>query len=378
MSETREIQPHEDQELTALAYSPCGSLIAIGDESGAVLLSTVSLAETQAKLQLAEEEEVTAISTAASAAFGEQVLAVANAEGKLRLMRAQTAEVLREIVDNGGILTVAFSFDGGLLASGGHGGVVVREAGNEVRSVALESEGEDMLTSNFGASAAGPLIALTAAGKLRVVGARNGELLLDKSVEDLVGGERAVDHVTDIALSPSGSLVALAVATEDDEGDTKCEVLLIDLTSGAVVHRVDSGESDPLRIAFSHRGDAIAFGTDEGALRLSSTEPASEPHPRDETLNSDDWIRCVSWSSKDEKIACGDDTGVVKAREPARPLGAPIGALAATALDRLHRFGHRVACPFTCARESLWRSLRKRWPQAAPHRPRSHATRCSI
>ena len=70
MSETREIQPHEDQELTALAYSPCGSLIAIGDESGAVLLSTVSLAETQAKLQLAEEEEVTAISTAASAAFG--------------------------------------------------------------------------------------------------------------------------------------------------------------------------------------------------------------------------------------------------------------------------------------------------------------------
>ena len=144
-----------------------------------------------------------------------------------------------------------------------------------------------------------------------MVDARSGELQLDKSLEDVVGGEGEVTHV---ALSPSGSLVALAAETEDEDGDSKYEVLLVDSRSGAVVHRVDSGGSDPLQMAFSHSSEVLAFGTTDGVLRLSCVQPARESHPSDEKLRSNDWIRCVSWSSTDQSVACGDDDGRVKVR----------------------------------------------------------------
>ena len=109
LSEVREIQPNGENELTTHACSPCGSFIATGDDDGGVTLTTVSLAETQSKYDLEDEEEVTALSHATPSG-GEPVLACATSEGRVRLLNASTAALINELTDPGAVSSVCAGF----------------------------------------------------------------------------------------------------------------------------------------------------------------------------------------------------------------------------------------------------------------------------
>lgn len=89
LTEVREVQPNGEVELTTHAFSPCGSFVATGDEEGGVTISTISLADTQSKFTLGDDEEVTALSHATPPG-GEPVLACATSEGRVRLLNAST------------------------------------------------------------------------------------------------------------------------------------------------------------------------------------------------------------------------------------------------------------------------------------------------
>eukprot|EP00966_Prymnesium_polylepis_P156030 3605074-Prymnesium_polylepis.1 len=173
-----------------------------------------------------------------------------------------------------------------------------------------------MLASNFASTTEGRYdFAFLVDGRLRMVDARSGDIRLNQSLDDMIG----VSSASEMCLSLDDTLVALVVESEDDD-DMVYKIYLIDACVGDLLHEFSNDDNEILDIAFSNNGQMLAFGTNDGKLRLLTVQRDGDgvqlqPHSQDSEVESNDWVRCLGWSSNDELLVCGDDEGAVKVRE---------------------------------------------------------------
>lgn len=244
---------HTD-EVTSLAFSPDGAVLASGANDGTICLWRVG--------DWSELKTLARHTGAVDLAFSPNGtwLASGGRDGAIKIMQASDGAVLLTIDGHvGGVSAVRFSPDSTLLVSGG--------ADNMVRAWRVTDGSAQGAFA--GHSAEVEAVDVSPDGTLVASGGRDGTVRLwrldDGSPQATLVTQTTAVH--SLAFSPDGKVVALGGGYDSDDGSER--VKLADVSGGAV--RSLGGHLRPVTaVAFSKDGTRLAtssYGT-TGTLRL--------------------------------------------------------------------------------------------------------------
>ena len=245
--------------VTSLAFGPDGKTMVVGCEGGVlVLFDAVTGAEVR-ELSRQSSDDISAV--AFSPAGTLVASATAASRGSLRLWDAATGMTVREF-DAGPVSSLAFSPDGTMLAVGhrpaeSQFGVVTLwdvASGTEIRHFTADESDVHALAFN-------PAGTLLASGgnnmKARLWDATSGRM-----VKELPGHTAAI---ASLAFSPDGTRLAASA------WDGTALVWLID--TGAILATLSTGANEINSVAFSPDGTVVAvgYGRNRGGVMLWDT-----------------------------------------------------------------------------------------------------------
>ena len=315
----------------AVAYSPEGNHLAIGDAKG--ILQVWDLMTGQAVLFCSGHSA--AINSVAYSPDGQQ-LATGSDDKTVKLWDAQRGECIRTLAGHeDGVRSVAYSPDGQQLASGSddktvklwaceRGECICTLAGHEnlVLSVAYSPDGQQLATGSDDSTVKlwdaqrGEYIRTLAGhedGVLSVAYSSDGQQLATGSddntvklwdaqrgecIRTLAGHE---DGVGSVAYSPDGQ----QLATGSDDNTVK----LWDAQRGECIRTLAGHERVVLSVAYSPDGQQLATGSDDKTVKLWDAQ-------RGECIRTlaghEDGVLSVAYSPDGQQLATGSDDNTVR------------------------------------------------------------------
>ncbi len=272
--------------LSALAFSPdsktlaCGSSTAVGSARAEDGVSTIHLWDAEAGRQLRELKGHTGGVTALAFSHDGRMLVSVSHDATLRFWEPATGKQVRQIqvpddttpneylpnqkkgINYGGVLTVAYSPDGRLLASGSFDGTArIWDSDSGMELHALRGHGREVASVVFSPD-----------GKVLVSGSRDHTIRLwdAKSGEQLQPRQGHEGPVNNLAVSLDGRLAAAAC------GDNT--VRLWELATQRQLHVLRGHTGLVYGIAFSPDGRTVATGSADRTVHLWETATGREIH----------------------------------------------------------------------------------------------------
>jgi WD40 repeat protein len=279
--------------VACVAFSPNGRTLAGCGEDGVVRLWDVQTGELL-RAWKGHDSSVEHLTFSP----GGGALASGGEDGAVRLWDVQTGELLRAWEGHGtarkgalvpgGVWSLAFSPDGGVLASGGRDEAVRlwdAQTGELLRAL----EGDDRLVWCLAFSPGGGALASTYDWAVRLWDPQTGELLRAL--------ERHSAPVKCVAFSPDGGALA--------SGDMGGAVRLWDVQTGELLRAWKGHDSSVKYLAFSP-GGALASCGDDRAVRLWEVQTGGQPRALG---GLGDRMRCVAFSPDGGALASGGKEG---------------------------------------------------------------------
>jgi WD40 repeat protein/serine/threonine protein kinase len=317
-------------DITAVAFSPDGRLLAEAGLDGAVVIHEVAPLRGVRTISVGAE-----VHDVAFAPDG-RTLAGADAQGRVTLWNVATGAVVRQLTGHGGdVRSLAWSPKGRWLASGGKdgtlrtwdtdtgrqvGAVTVVAGGGDVSAVAYSPDGASLATASsdavvrvFDASGGAARRSLTGhAGPVRSVAfGPDGKRLASAGDDGAVrlwdpGSGRPVltasdvfAPVSDVAIAPDGSAVAIAALDA---------VRVLPLTPAGrpdgTARVLTTGGVDATAVRWADP-DTLAIGRGSGLIELASVQAQTVLR----SLPTNATPLCVAYSAKAKRVAAGDWTG---------------------------------------------------------------------
>jgi len=289
--------------ILSVAFSPDGTLLALGD--GASKIHLLQVADGKKRLTL--NVRVGKIWSVAFSPDG-KTIASGTDGGMVQLRNLETGQCIRVLEDSDRVWSVAFDRDGKILATGSDDGTVKLwdlETGD--RLARLEGHG-------LGVRA----VAFSGDGKILASGGHDNDTRLwDVDTKKCLAVLRKHDRkVNAVAFSPDGKILATGSSDKtvglwdiSDVGACKCLTTL------------QGHEDGVFSVAFSPDGKTLASGSHDKTVRLWDISDVGDCKCLtilDEHVN---WVWSVAFSPKDKILASGSDDQTVKLWD-GRDLGA--------------------------------------------------------
>jgi WD40 repeat protein/class 3 adenylate cyclase len=236
---------HGPQELSAVALSDDGALVAIGTETGEILLIDTARRALSDVLTLSDD-----IATSIEFSPSADVLAVGRTDGRTELFDLATATSLGEplAANAAEINDVSFSEDGSMLATAGFDRTGALWSLDGTRSIGVPLTGQEGDVAE---------VAYTAGGQLLTAAADGTVAQRDGSTGEIIRTFRLAGEALTVASDPTGTLLAA--------GGTAPQVQTWRLDSGAAGPTIDVGEAWVYSLAFRPTGGLLAVGIDKSS-----------------------------------------------------------------------------------------------------------------
>ena len=267
----------------AVAFSPDGKTLAIGDHDGRVGLWDVATGQRTAAL--AEDSTVFGVAFSPDG----KTLAVGDGGGRVGLWDVATGQRIAALNEGITVRDVAFSPDGKTLAAGDYGGQVgLWDVATGQRTATLNEGGGTVYD-----------VAFSPDGKTLTAGDGGGQV----GLWDVATGRRTAtlnegNPVLSVAFSPDGKTLAA--------GDYGGQVGLWDVATRQRTAALNEGSGTVFAVAFSPDGKTLAAGDYGGRVGLWDVATG-----RGAALNEGITVRSVAFSPDGNTLAAGDYGGQV-------------------------------------------------------------------
>lgn len=308
--------------ISSVAYSPDGTILASGDQSGQIQLRD---AQTQTPLtrpiQVVHGDD-SQVDSLAFAPDG-KVLAVAGSDGEVHFRNPATGSPdrpdLKAAGSDAGVETVAYSRDGRMLATvDSDGEVDVWDASAGYSLIWSTALGDQTVAYPLAFSPDGTTLAGggDSDGTIRLWAAATGHAL--GSPIAAVGGGGQVDSV---AFSPDGRTLA------DVGSDGTTKLWNLSTRTATVLPSADAGQTQGSSVAFSPNGRLVGEGGYDGVLHLWDSQTGKAVAPAIAASPGTSIVYAVAFSPDSRVLAAGDSDGIIRLRETITgdPVGAPLG-----------------------------------------------------
>jgi len=278
--------------VSAVEFSPDGTLLATGDASGEVRLWRVSDG-TLCLICQGHEDWVRSISFHPT----EPIFVSGSGDYTLRIWNLHTGQCLKVCRGHGGrVRSVRFDRSGRWLASASADQTIrLWEVASRECVRVLEGHGDRVRSVDFGTDAQQRLI-LASGSEDRTI--KLWEVATGTCLQTLTGH---TDWVRSVAFCPEGELLASASA------DTTAKLWNID--TGLCVQTLE-GHGDCIRaVRFSPDGKRLATASSDMIVRLWDT--ATGRHLQT-LLGHSNWVRCIAFEPQGEVLASGSADRSVK------------------------------------------------------------------
>ena len=217
---------------------------------------------------------------------------------------AYRRNAIATLEEDDGVLSLAFSSDGTLLASGSADSEVnLWDVATRIKIATLETETEDYRPNRVYSVAFSPDGTLLASGSID-----SKVNLWDVTTRTKIATlEGHADRVSSVAFSPDGTMLASGGGHRLNNRDFR--ILLWDVTTRTKIATLEGHADGVNNVAFSSDGEILASGSEDGTVKLwdvaTRTKIATfEGHA--------DRVRSVAFSPDGTMLASGDSFGKVK------------------------------------------------------------------